>query len=92
MESVHFVHMLKSLPAAKFRQHLSAALNAVIEHNQVIGIRRRNRVEAIVLKWPGRFNGTLDEITNFNANSSSFDFLEDEPDLYSVEDLKRRYV
>ncbi len=30
------------------------------------------------------------DITAFNASSSSFDFLKDEPDLYSVKDLKEK--
>lgn len=34
----------------------------------------------------------FDEITNLNAQSASFDFLKDEPDLYTLSDLKRHYV
>lgn len=30
-------------------------------------------------------------ITNVNISSKSFDFLADEPELYSVSDLKKRY-
>lgn len=37
-------------------------------------------------------NKTLNEITNLNAHSRSFDFLEREPELYSASDLKKRYV
>ena len=39
--------------------------------------------------YPTELNPQLDEITNFNANSPSFDFLADEPDLYSASDLKK---
>ena len=35
-------------------------------------------------------NKKLDWITDFNANSGSFDFLEDEPELYSISDLKKK--
>lgn len=33
-------------------------------------------------------NKHVNEITNINALSKSFDFLSDEPELYSVSDLK----
>jgi len=44
------------------------------------------------MKYPENFNKELSEITNINANSASFDFLKDEPDIYSVDDLKKSYV
>lgn len=31
-------------------------------------------------------------ITEINAELGGFDFLEEEPDLYSIEDLKKKYV
>ena len=34
----------------------------------------------------------IDSVTYFNANSPSFDFLREEPELYTVSDLKKRYV
>lgn len=36
-------------------------------------------------------NKNVNEITNINAYSKSFDFLADEPELYSVSDLKEKY-
>ena len=35
------------------------------------------------MKFPRDYNKDLNEITNINTYSSSFDFLADEPDLYS---------
>ncbi len=34
----------------------------------------------------------LDEITKFNEASGSFDFLADEPDIYTIKDLKKVYL
>lgn len=34
----------------------------------------------------------VDDITNINVHSSSFDFLFEEPDLYSLEDVQEPYV
>jgi hypothetical protein len=31
----------------------------------------------------------INEITNINSYSQSFDFLKDEPELYSIDDLKK---
>ncbi len=36
--------------------------------------------------------GNLNEITQMNTHSKSFDFLKNEPDIYSLSDLKKRYV
>jgi len=37
------------------------------------------------------YNTNVNEITNINALSKSFDFLADEPELYSVSDLRKKY-
>jgi len=37
------------------------------------------------------YNTNVNEITNINALSKSFDFLADEPELYSILDLKKKY-
>lgn len=31
----------------------------------------------------------ISDITKINASSSSFDFLKEEPDIYSINDLKK---
>jgi len=38
------------------------------------------------------YSPSVNDITNVNAYSKSFDFLKDEPDIYSVSDLKKRYA
>ena len=37
------------------------------------------------------YDKNMNEITNISANSKSFDFLANEPELYSVSDLKKKY-
>lgn len=37
------------------------------------------------------YDKDVNEITRMNASSESFDFLEDEPELYTVSDLKKIY-
>ncbi len=41
---------------------------------------------------PKREIGEALPISSINAASASFKFLEEEPELYSVKDLKKRYV
>ncbi len=38
---------------------------------------------------PSKYRKDVTDITNVNAYSSSFDFLKDEPDVYTREDVKK---
>lgn len=72
------------------RKHLNDIVNKVKYQKIIISLGRRNKGEVLIVPMP-----ELDEflpITTINANSPSFNFLEDEPDIYSVKDLKKRYV
>jgi len=57
--------------------------------SQVIIETKKEKVEITPFVFP---SAVASDITVCNANSASFDFLKDEPDLYSVNDLKKRYV
>ncbi|MFQ5661847.1 MAG: hypothetical protein ACE5F2_01170 [Candidatus Paceibacteria bacterium] len=83
---------MKLISTTAMRKNISEVINKVKYSDQVFGVGRRNKIEVIIMKYPENTNKNLNEITNINANSSSFDFLKDEPDLYSIKDLKKRYV
>ena len=83
---------MKILTTTTARKHLSEIVNKVRSDNVVFGLGRRNKVEAIIMRFPETYNPELDDVTNMNANSGSFDFLADEPELYSSTDLKKRYA
>lgn len=74
------------------RKQLGRFVASVKENNSTLGIGRHNRPEVLLIKYPDYFNRELDEWTNFVANAGSFDFLKKEPELYSISDLKKRYV
>ena len=38
------------------------------------------------------YNKLFNDVTNVNAYSKSFSFLDREPEIYSVSDLKKMYV
>ena len=72
------------------RKNISDMIDAVCETGRVFLIGRRGEAEAILLKFPTAYRADVSDITNINAYSSSFDFLDDEPNIYSVADLKNR--
>lgn len=74
------------------RKNISEIINEVKYKDQIFAIGRREKIEALIIKYPENLNRKLNEITNINANSASFNFLEKEPDLYSISDLRKRYV
>lgn len=78
--------------ATKFRNNFSKLLSSVLEGDrEAIVIGRHDNPEAVLIKFPNFYNKNLSDITNVNTYSSSFDFLHDEPELYSKEDVKVFY-
>ena len=83
---------MKLISATSMRRHISEIISSVKYNDQIFGVGRRNKIEAIIMKYPENLNKKVSEIANINANSSSFDFLKNEPDIYDVKDLKKRYA
>lgn len=83
---------MKIISTTTMRKDISEIMNKVKYKDQVFGIGRRDAIEAVIIKYPENLNKNLSEITNINAYSVSFGFLEDEPDLYSIDDLKKKYA
>ena len=67
-------------------------VNRARYRGEVFAIGRWNAIDAVLIGFPQVYNADVDDITNVNAYSRSFDFLQGEPDLYSVADLKKRYA
>lgn len=83
---------MKIISTTLARKELGRFVASVKEKNLTLGIGRHNRPEVLLIKYPDYLNRELDEWTNFVTNAGSFDFLGDELDLYSVGDLKKKYV
>ncbi len=90
-DNVHYVHM-KIVTTTNARKHIKSIIDRVKYHGEVFGVGRRNSIDVVVLKFPEMYNAVVNDITNINAYSKSFDFLKDEPDLYSLANLKKRYA
>ncbi len=83
---------IKIVSTTEARKNIADIVDSIRYDNCIYGIGRRKKIEALIIKFPEYINDEVNEITNVNANSASFDFLADEPDIYSVSDLKKRYV
>lgn len=83
---------MKIVTTTNARKNIGSIIDRVKYHGEVFGIGRRDSIDAVVLKFPEMYNAAVNDITNINAYSKSFDFLKDEPDLYSLSDLKKRYA
>ncbi|MSU55186.1 MAG: type II toxin-antitoxin system Phd/YefM family antitoxin [Candidatus Taylorbacteria bacterium] len=83
---------MKIVTTTNARKNISAIIDRVKYHGEVFGIGRRDSIDAVVLKFPEMYNSAVNDITNINAYSKSFDFLKGEPDLYSLSDLKKKYA
>jgi len=83
---------MKIITTTNARKQISKLVDIVRETGDVFAIGRRNNPEVLLIKFPSEYNAELTDITNINTYSGSFAFLENEPDLYTVDDLKKKYV
>lgn len=83
---------MKVISSTTMRKDIAEIINEVKYTGQVFGVGRRNKIEAIIMKYPNHINLELNEVTNINASSTSFDFLRNEPNIYSMKDLKKKYA
>jgi len=89
---VYNMYIMNVVTTTNARKNISEIINRVKMRGEVFGIGRRNSIDALIIQFPSAYNKDLNDITNINALSHSFDFLQDEPELYSVSDLKKKYV
>ncbi len=80
---------INMISTTKVRDNISEIVNTVYNTGQSFVIGRHNTPEAVIIPFPKNFNKKLSEITNINAYSESLSFLENEPEIYSVKDLKK---
>ncbi len=83
---------MKVVSTTVARKNIKHILDEVKHSNEIFVVGRHSRHDAIIIKFPEHYNPSVSDITNINANSSSFDFLKDEPDLYSKDDLQEVYA
>jgi prevent-host-death family protein len=94
--------MIKTITAMKARQNLGSIMNEVSFTGDEFIIERAGKPMAVIVSINKFYamkknieNIDMSEdlpMTEINAQLGGFDFLKEEPDLYSIEDLKKRYV
>ena len=80
---------MKIISTTIARTKLGELINQVKYKKIIIALGRNNKAEVLITPIP---NSTDILISNINSASSSFDFLNNEEDLYSKKDLKVKYV
>ncbi len=83
---------MKIITTTEARKKIGAIINRVKYYGDVFAIGRRNSIDALLIQFPKNYNKEINDVTNVNAESRSFDFLGDEPELYAMSDLKKKYV
>jgi hypothetical protein len=71
------------------RKNLGKYISTFLEKKDLSFVfGRRDQPEAILIPFPNKFkpNKNLSDIANLAMYGGSFDFLFDEPDLYSIKD------
>ncbi len=74
---------MKIISTTETRKKISHLLNAVVGKGANFVIGRHNTPEAVLVKFPTHLRPDVSDITNVNTYSNSFDFLKDEPDIYT---------
>ncbi|MCA9360418.1 type II toxin-antitoxin system Phd/YefM family antitoxin [Candidatus Kaiserbacteria bacterium] len=83
---------MKTITTTNARKQIGKIVDSVRDTGDVFAIGRRNKPEVLVIKFPTEYSSEVSDITNINTYSESFSFLENEPDVYSIADLKKKYV
>ncbi len=81
---------MRIIPVTEGRKRLGELMDIVRYQHTIIALGKNGKAEALLVAIPGVSADF--SITRVNAESHSFDFLSDEPDLYSRDDLKEKYV
>ncbi len=83
---------MKTISITDTRKNIKVLIDRVKYRGESFAIGRRNSIDAVVISFPANYNKDLNDITNINTSSRSFNFLKDEPDIYNASDLKKTYA
>ena len=83
---------MKVLTTTQARARIKSIVDRAKYRGESFAIGRRHSIDAVVVAFPQEYNKDADDITNVNAYSKSFAFLDEEPELYSRADLKKKHA
>lgn len=81
--------IMKIISTTEARKNISDMVDAVCSDGANFVIGRHSEPEAVLIKFPIHYRSNVSDITNINSYSNSFDFLNDEEELYNVGDIKK---
>lgn len=84
--------IMKIISTTEARKKIGDLVDAVVSEGANFVIGRHDTPEAVLVKFPITYRSDVSDVTNINAYSNSFDFLKDEPDIYSTKDIKHTYA
>jgi antitoxin (DNA-binding transcriptional repressor) of toxin-antitoxin stability system len=83
---------MKIISTTEARKKIADLVDAVSTGGANFVIGRRDAPEAVLIKFPSMYRADVSDMTNVNTYSNSFDFLKDEPEVYTVADIKKKYA
>jgi len=86
------IQLMKTITISEAKKDMKKIIDQVKNRGDVFAIGTKKIIDAVIIQFPANRNENLNEITNINANSKSFDFLKYEPDIYSYSDIKKKYA
>lgn len=81
---------MKVITPVVARKNIGKIMDSVRTTGRPVAIGEKNRPEVLVVR-ASRYDPNLSDVMNFAVASGSFEFLNDEPDLYSDADIKWRF-
>ncbi len=81
---------MRHLSTTEARKNFSNIVNEVKYQQLIVSVGRRGVSEVFIV--PAYQIVEDVPVSEMNAASKSFDFLENEPEIYTLKDLKKRYV
>jgi mRNA interferase MazF len=82
---------MQLISTTKARNNLSKFVNSLTTgESSAFVFGRRDEPEVVMISYPKYYSRDVSDITNVNSYSKSFDFLNDEPELYSVKDILKK--
>jgi len=81
---------MKKLSTTKVREKIKEVLEFVSEGN-VVALERYGLPQALIIKYPEEIQSDLPDSTLLSQYGGAFDWLKDEPDLYTESDVIEKY-
>jgi hypothetical protein len=82
---------MRVLSSVDIRKSIDKVIRSVKMTGRPVAIGKNNMPEVLVVRATG-YNPGVSDVTNLNMLGGAFDFLWDEPDLYTDKDIKKRYA